>query len=324
MSSGLMTFLALVFGTVFLLMQGLVIPVFGEGAKARKRLKKKLGEIERATGEESYSSLLREKYLRRLRPWERALEELPAMEDLGARIEQAGHQYLAHRVAFLSLVLGIVAGAVAWYLSNMVAVAFLAAIIVGYLPILKVNRDRTKRLALFEEQLPDALDTMTRALKAGHPFPATLKMIAEDMEDPIAHEFELTFGDINYGNDVRRAMLGLLNRVPSITLTALVTSVLVQRETGGNLAEVLQRISAVVRGRFRFHRKVKTLSAEGRVSAQILAIVPIILFGAIHVSTPGYMPMLLEDERGHSMLIYAFCSAVIGVLWIRKLLRVEV
>ena len=126
----------------------------------------------------------------------------------------------------------------------------------------------------FEEQLPDAIDTMTRALRAGHPFPAALKMIGDEFDDPVAAEFDLTFGDINYGNDVRRAMLGLLSRIPTVTVMALVTAVLVQKESGGNLAEILERISAVIRGRFKLYRKIKTLSAEGRMSAWVLAMVP--------------------------------------------------
>jgi tight adherence protein B len=149
-------------------------------------------------------------------------------------------------------------------------------------------------------------------------------MIAEDMDDPIAKEFELTFGDINYGNDLRRAMLGLLHRVPSVTMMALVTSVLVQKETGGNLAEILKQISAVIRGRFRFHRKVKTLSAEGRMSAWVLALVPLTLFATISVTSPDYLPILVDDPRGQKMIIYGAISGVLGIMWIRRILRIEV
>lgn len=324
MSTGLTIFILLVFATVFFLMQGLVVPVFGEGAKARKHLLKKLTEIEHGSDQESYSSLLREKYLRKLSPWERTLESLPAMEVLGERIEQAGHKYLAYRVVLLAVAMAVAAAFVAWGYTRLIYAPPLAALMCGYLPFMKITRDRAARLALFEEQLPDAIDTMTRALKAGHPFSQTLKLISEDMDDPLAGEFELTFGDINYGNDVRRAMLGLLKRVPSMTLMALVTSVLVQKETGGNLAEILDRISGVLRGRFRFHRKVKTLSAEGRMSAWVLAVIPLGLFAALHITSPDYLPMLVEDPRGQKMIIAGFILSCIGIMWIRKLLRIEV
>jgi tight adherence protein B len=324
MSSGMTIFVALIFGTVFLLMQGLVVPVFGESAKTRKRLLKKLNQIQAATEGEAYSSLLREKYLRRLSPWERQLERLPVMEALAAKIEQAGKKYLAYRVVLLAVILGIVAAVVAWTTTRMVFAPVIAGAVAAYMPFLVISHLRAKRMAKIEEQVPDAVDTMTRALRAGHPFNATLRMIAEDLEDPIAGEFNLTFGDINYGNDLRRAMLGLLSRVPSVTMMALVTSVLVQKETGGNLAEILKQISEVVRGRFKLHRKVKTLSAEGRMSAWVLALVPIILFAVISVTTPDYLPVLVNDPRGHKMIIYGLISGVLGVLWIRKILRIEV
>ena len=176
----------------------------------------------------------------------------------------------------------------------------------------------------FEEQLPDAIDSMKRALRAGHPFSAAIKLVSEDMDDPVAREFELTFADINYGNDMRRAMLGLLQRMPSVTVMALVTSVLVQKETGGNLAEILEQISRVIRSRFRFQRKVRTLSAEGRLSAWILAMVPFVLFVVISFTTPTYLPVLLEDPIGRKLIGVGFTLGVIGIYWIRNVIRVDV
>jgi tight adherence protein B len=189
---------------------------------------------------------------------------------------------------------------------------------------MRIATKRKNRMALFEEQLPDAIETMTRALRAGHPFPAALKMIGDEFDDPIAGEFELTFGDINYGNDVRRAMLGLLSRIPTVTVMALVTAVLVQKESGGNLAEILERISAVIRGRFKLYRKIKTLSAEGRMSAWVLAMVPLGLFVVLMITTPDYLPSLVDDERGLKMIMASIVSATIGIYWIRNILRIEV
>ncbi|NIL94130.1 MAG: secretion system protein [Woeseiaceae bacterium] len=324
MSSGAQIFIVMVFVTVVLLMQGLVVPVFGESAKARKRLKKRIEEIEGASADDALSSLLREKYLRRLSPIERRLESLPMMEGLAKRIEQAGHKILAYRLVLISLVIGLVTLVVSWVYFRMPIAASALAFIGAYIPFMKISMDRTKRMAAFEEQLPDAIDTMKRALRAGHPLSAALKFVADELDDPVATEFELTFGDINYGNDVRRAMLGLLGRVPSVTVMALVTSILVQKETGGNLAEILQNISAVIRGRFKFQRKVKTYSAEGRMSAWVLAMVPLVLFVALWFLTPGYLPTLIEDEGGQKMIVYGFISGVVGIFWIRKILRIEV
>jgi len=324
MSNGMLIFIGLIFVTVFLLVQGLAIPVFGESAQARKRLKKKLGEIQSASTDGEFSSLLREKYLRKLAPWERQLENMPSMERLAETIEQSGNKFLAYRVVLLSIVLGIAAAIISWFLVRIWYVPIVAGLIVAYQPFMKISMDRTKRLALFEEQLPDGIETMTRALRAGHPFSAALKMIGDDFENPIAEEFELTFGDINYGNDVRRAMLGLLGRIPTVTVMALVTAVLVQKESGGNLAEILERISTVIRGRFQLQRKVKTLSAEGRMSAWVLAMVPLGLFVVLTITSPDYLPVLLDDARGQKMIVGSLISGSIGIFWIRRILRIEV
>jgi tight adherence protein B len=143
------------------------------------------------------------------------------------------------------------------------------------------------------------------------------------MQPPIAHEFELTFADVNYGNDLRQALLGMLLRVPSSNLMAVVTAVLIQKETGGNLAEIFERIAQVIRSRFRFGRRVRTLSAEGRLSAWILAMVPIILFGVLWILSPTYLPPLLHDPTGQKMVGFACVMLVVGVLWMRKIIRID-
>ena len=317
-------FIIMIFVTVFLLAQGLVVPVFGESARARKRLKQRLKQLDRDDDELNYSSLVREKHLRKLSSLERMLEELPFLTSLGSTIEQAGYSMLAYRLILLSAALAVTAGTLTWVFLRLPIPSIALAVLAFSVPILKVRFDRNKRIAKFEEQLPDAIDIMRRALKAGHPFSSTLKLVAQDMDEPIAKEFEVTFNDISYGNNTRRAMLNLLTRMPSVTVMALVTSILVQKETGGNLAEVLEQIAKVVRGRFRFHRKVKTFTAEGRMSAWVLALVPLILFAAIWVTNPDYLPMLTEDPRGQKLIMYAFVSGAVGVLWIRRTIRIEV
>ena len=322
--NGSTIFVILIFVTVLLLFQGMVIPVFGESARARKRLKKRLESIEFSDGEPSYQSLLRSKYLKKLSPLERFLESFESMESLAKLIEQSGNNIMAYRLVGLSVILGVVGGYGTWLFTRVPAAAILGVAFFAAIPIMKIRYDRTSRLAKFEEQLPDAIDLMKRALRAGHPFTATLKLVATDMDKPIAEEFEMTFNDISYGSDVRRAMLGLLERVPSISVMALVTSILVQKESGGNLAEVLEQIAKVIRGRFKFYRKVRTLTAEGRMSAWVLLLVPLFLFATIWVTTPTYLPILVTDPRGHNMIIYGCISGVLGIAWIRRIIRIEV
>ncbi len=323
MSSGLLVFLGLLAGAVFLLSQALFVPAFGTDARMQRLLRRKLHQIGAFEAHSEVSLLLRQKYLQQLSPLERRLESLPLMERLARFIEQSGRTILAHRLVLLAVLLGVAAFVLVLGAYPNWLVALLAAGMAGAIPFVVIYRDRQARLAKFEEQLPDAVDIMKRALRAGHPFNSCLKLVADDMEPPIAREFELTFADVNYGNDLRQALLGMLARVPSSNLMAVVTAVLIQKESGGNLAEIFDRISQVIRARFRFGRRVRTLSAEGRLSAWILALVPIALFAVIWIMTPEYLPPLLHDPLGQKMIVGACILLVAGVLWMRKIIRIE-
>jgi tight adherence protein B len=317
-------FLVMVFISVFLLVYSFVVPVFGAERQAAKRLKKRLREMALHERRQSAAAMLREKYLRELSPLERWLEALPGMERLALSIEQSGRQTPAYRVVLTAAVLGAGAGWLAFVLLHQPVLAMLAAAIGFLVPFFQISIQRSKRIARFEEQLPEALDVMVRSLKAGHPFSGTLQMVSEEMDDPIAKEFGITFADINYGLDVKQAFMNLLERIPNMTLMTLVTAVVVQRETGGNLAETLSNISGVIRGRFRFSRRVKTLSAEGRMSAWILAMIPFLLFIVIMLTTPSYLPILMQEPAGLKIVAVSFFLQVIGILWLRRILRIEV
>ncbi|TBW34356.1 type II secretion system F family protein [Azotobacter chroococcum] len=322
-SEYILAFLGMVFAAVFLLSQGLVVPVFGEAGKVRKRIRSRLDMLEQASGLPNMQTVLRQKYLKRLSPLEAALEQWPFMESLAQTIEQAGHEYRAYRVLLLGVVLAVGAALLLWMLTQLWWAA-LIGLLAFFLPLLKISGDRARRFAAFEEGLPDALDAMCRALRAGHPFNETLRLVAEEHKGPVAQEFGQTFADINYGNDVRRAMLGLLERVPSMTVMMLVTTILIHRETGGNLTEVLERLSRLIRGRFRFQRKVKTLSAEGRMSAWILVAIPFVLSIMILITSPEYLPMLVKDPFGQKLIMAAFVAMLLGIFWIRKIIRIQV
>jgi tight adherence protein B len=324
MRDGLWIFVLLVFFTVVLLLQGTVVPVFSESRKMSKRIHARLQRVADASAGPEFTSLLREKYLRDLSALERSLESLPGMERLAWILEQSGMRILAYRLVLLSFALSIAGAVVAWIATRWWPTVLAGALVAMALPFCVVLRTRAQRFARFEEQMPDAIDMIQRALKAGHPFGQCLKLVAEDMIDPIGSEFELTFADLSYGNDPRRALFGLLQRVPSVSVSALITAVIVQRETGGNLAENLAKISTVIRGRFRFQRRVKTLSAEGRMSGMILALTPLGLFGALWLMHPEYVGRLVNHPKGPTLIGAAVIMSVIGILWIRKLVRIEV
>jgi tight adherence protein B len=309
---------------VSLLVWNLVIPVFGAERQAAKRLKKRLRHVAESENRPSAAGMLRDKYLDNLGPLGRRLESLPGMERLAMMIEQSGRETPAHRLMLLVLVIGTISGITAWYFTNNLYIGLAVALVAAPLPLMKISFDRAKRMAKFEEQLPEAMDIMVRALKAGHPFAETLRLVSEEMDQPIAKEFGITFADINYGLDIKQAFLNLLERVPNITLMTVVTAVIVQRETGGNLAETLSNISSVVRGRFRFQRKVRTLSAEGRMSAWVLVLIPFTLFLGLMVTSPTYLPILIQSPLGMKIIAVAFTLVIIGIFWLRRIIRIDV
>jgi len=315
-------FLGVVFAAVFVLMLGLTSPASGS-ARMQRTLRRRLDTIG-AAAQQDVASLLREKYLTSLTPAERRLEELPLMENLAKMSEQAGKPSPGYKVVFTSLLLAAVIGFVCGALLRNAFIGLAGAAVGLLIPYMRLSMLRQRRLNAIEEQLPDAIDVIKRALRAGHPFNSAIKLVADDMDGPIAEEFGLMFTDLNYGSDVRRALLGLLNRVPSVTVMAMVTSVLVQRETGGNLAEILDQIAKVVRGRFKLGRRVRSLAAEGKMSAWVLAMVPVALVGLMSITSPNYLPILLTDPLGHKLLYGAGTLGILGVLWIRKLIRIEV
>ncbi|MBR9867019.1 MAG: type II secretion system F family protein [Oceanospirillales bacterium] len=324
MSDQFMIFGAMVFAAVFLLMMGLTIPVFGEDRQARKRLQKRIHELAPDADTTVITSLLRKKYLKSLSPLERTLETLPGMESLADLLEKADYKYRAYQVVFGIIALTLAGIVIAWVLTRNPVIIAVAGFACVFLPFFKIMQAKHKRIAIFEEQLPDAIDIMKRALRAGHPFSESLHLVADEMEGPVGQEFRITFADLNYGNDLRRAMLGMLHRVPSIPVMALVSSILIQKETGGNLAEILDQIGKVIRSRFKFQRRVKTLSAEGRMSAWILALVPFVLVIVVSWTNPKYLPMLIENPSGIKLVTYAFIAMLIGIYWIRRILRIEV
>ncbi|WP_168013232.1 type II secretion system F family protein [Halomonas salinarum] len=307
----------------FLLMQSFLVPAFGENRKTRKRLKKRLRSMK--GGERSDQvSLVRRKYLRELSPLERALEALPGMAHIERLVEQAGKETPAYRIVLLSVCLGGMVGVVGAYLLPLPAMGVLVGLLVASIPFMQLRIARNRRLIKFEEQLPDALVIMARALRAGHPFSDAMHLVADEMSEPLAGEFRITFMEINYGGEVRTAMRGLLERVESVTVMVFVTSVLIQKETGGNLAELLDGLAKVIRDRFRFHRNVRTLSAQGRMAAWILSLLPFGLAGVLSITSPDFIPMLTENPTGRQLVLVAFVLIVIGILWMRRVVRIDV
>ncbi len=320
----LLIFLAVVFCAVFLLTQSIALPAFGTGRQERNRLKQRLGILAEGCQTEQQIFLIRKKHLKKLSPLEKSIESLPGMLRLESIIERSGHEFPAYRLILLSLLLGLSGGYLAWMLSHQWLAVLFGTAILGGLPVMKLKSDLAKRFARFEEQLPEALDAMARALTAGYPFNETLLLVAKDMDDPIASEFRIVFDEMNYGVDMRLALNSLVDRVPSMSLMAIVTTIIVQRESGGNLAESFANITRLIRGRFRFQRRVLTLTAEARLSAWVLSLLPFIIVAVFSIIDPDYLVPLLYEPLGHKLILVGLVFLAIGILWIRKIISIEI
>ncbi|MFT5511173.1 MAG: tight adherence protein B [Hyphomicrobiaceae bacterium] len=318
-----MMFLGLVFGTAFLLSQVFMTSTFGENRQARQRVRQRVAEV---AGEEDAKSisLLKEEYLQSLSPWEAKLESLPGMENLRKILRQAGKRSCAYLVVLQSIGLAVVSGALITYFSKEVIYGVLGGMALSYAPFLLISKQRRTRLERFQEQFPEALDTMSRAMRAGHPYNMSLKYVSEELGSPISEEFGIMFTDVNYGGDHRRALLNLLERVPSVTVMAFVTAVLIQRDTGGDLTGLLSKLAGTVRARFKFQRTIQTMTAAGRLSGWILSLEPFALFAILWMTSPAYIEVMFTDPRGPPMLALTLGIIFVGALWIRKIITVDV
>ncbi len=316
-------FMIIVFVAIILLAASVIVPTVGRDAKASRNLRRRINNFNTGTYS-SINSLLREKYLHELSPLEQKLENLPGMEALARSIDQAGKKILAYRMVLRALSISFLITLIGYLISLSVQSLVIIALLAFVAPIYSISIIRDKRIAKFEQQLPEALDIMTRALQAGHPFLETFKLIGEEMTDPISTEFSRLFTDINYGTPLKNAFINLIGRVPSVSLNALATAVIIQQESGGRMSEILDKISNVIRSRFRLERKVKSLSAEGRMSAWVLILLPFALAGVMSLNNPNYIPDLLQHPSGSEMVTWAGILMCVGILWIKKIISIRV
>lgn len=203
-------------------------------------------------------------------------------------------------------------------------IVLVAGLLFGLIPIGIVAWLRTRRLRRFEEHFPDALDLLGRAVRAGHAFTTGLEMIAKEAAEPISGEFRTAFDEQNFGLPLRDALLNLTDRVPLIDVRFFVTALLIQKETGGNLAEILDGLAHVIRDRFRIYREVRTRTAQGRLTAGILIALPPFMMAALAVLNPSYIGILFDDPKGVTVLTVAALLQVVGtgILW--KIIHIEV
>ncbi|SOZ37182.1 type II secretion system F family protein [Cupriavidus neocaledonicus] len=325
MSTIFYAFGILLFVAVVLCVEGIYLWWNNVHGPAARRIEARLRALS-AGGQVSAErlSILKKRMLSESPRMERLLMSVPRIGMLDRWLEQSGSTWsVAQLLGYCGLVV-LCTVALVPLLPVPLPLMLAGAALAGILPVLHVIRLRQKRLKKLEAQLPDAVDMISRALRAGHAFSGALGMVGEEMKAPIGPEFRTTFEEINYGVALDEAMTNLAMRVPVNDLRYFVIAVLIQRESGGNLAEILDTIGNLVRERLKLFDKIRVLSAEGRLSAWILGLLPFCTAGLVMVVNPGFMRVLWQDPIGLQMVGGALFSMSMGVLWMRKIIRIRV
>ena len=317
-SAGLI-FVAVALGTVSL-------ALFLELAQERTRQRKVLDQLRSfdETLTEGGQGLFRGATAARSRLLQGLAAKTPAFADIELMLQQTGSAWSMEVFLLVSVGLSAALGISTLILTRFWPVAVLAAAFGAILPYLRFRGVRNKRLNAFEAGLPEAIDLMGRAIRAGHPLSSGLKMVADETQEPIAGELRRTFEEQRFGLPFDDAMIAMADRVTLIDVRILVTAILIQREVGGNLAEVLDNLATVIRARFTIRRQLRTYTAQGRISGYVLAVLPIAVGTIIYLLNPGYMKVLFTDTVGQFMLVTAAVMQIIGYMWIRKIVNIEI
>lgn len=290
-----------------------------------QRLKQRLADLARGetAGEQEAPDILRTDALSRI-PWlDRLLRKFDLARDLQRLIEQSGMSVTVAQLMLIMLVLGEVALVVSLQLDNPF-IGVIGFLFFGSLPLLYVLHRRSRRMRRFSEQFPDAIDMMVSALRAGHALARAMQLVAMEAPEPIRSEFRKTFEEQNLGLPMREALVNLANRVNNVDLRLFITAVVIQRETGGNLTEILTKISKTIRARFALLGQIRVYTAQARFTAWVLGVLPVAVGLVIYAITPEYIKFLFVDRAGRVMLGFAVFLEVMGFLTIRRIVGMKV
>lgn len=251
------------------------------------------------------------------------LSSLDFVTTLERMIRQADVDVTVSRLLFFSLIAGLMAFFATYTIADVVF-AVIFGTIAAVVPTMHIARKRRKRMQKFNAQLPDTLDLLSRSLAVGHAFSESLNQVASEMPDPIATEFRITFEEQKLGLSTTVALARLAERVPLLDLQICITAMNIQRETGGNLAEILEKVAQTIRERFKLVEDFRTMTTSARGSAWILCALPFVVVFLMYSINPEYMNVLVNDPRGHYVLGAAAVLQILGMLTIRKILDIKV
>lgn len=305
----------------------LFVWMFFEKGSTQEIVRRRLEAVQKTErrGEQSLAiDLLRDEMLSGVPAIHRVLLHWAWPSRLRDFLSQAGLEMKPAKLLTISGFVAIFSALVVSIFLPHLPIVLFVAVVTAFAPIGIVAFKRGRRLRAFEERFPEALDLLGRAVRAGHAFTTGLEMIAKESAEPIAGEFRTAFDEQNFGLPLRDALMNLTDRVPLIDVRFFVTALLIQKETGGNLAEILDGLAHVIRDRFRIYREVRTRTAQGRLTAGILIALPPLMMAALSVLNPGYVSVLFTDPKGVTFLTIAAVLQLIGsaILW--KIIHIEV
>jgi tight adherence protein B len=314
---------------VFVVVSGLVIGAFYglqqlPGYLASRRLDRRLREVSRPLGTDlpDTPSFITEVKKGPLPAIDRALGG--ANSSLATLIEQSGVQTTPSAIMLMMVLAALASGILCMLFIKVPIFWIIAALGGSFFPYIWLRYKRTQRLKKFEEQFPEALDLLSRAIRAGHAFQTAMGMVADEMPAPVGVEFKKAFEQQNFGLPLRDVLDQMAERVPILDVKFFVTAVTIQRETGGNLAEILDNLAHVVRERFKILRQVRVHTAHGRFTGYVLLALPASLAIALTFINPEHMNLLFTERMGQMMILGAIVMQCAGFLWIKKIIKIEV
>jgi tight adherence protein B len=290
----------------------------------RRKIRKRLQNIVVDEVEKQHYDILQKRTLSDVSFLDKVLTLMPGVQSLDRLIQQANSSYSAGFFILLSLFLVLTTILSVFVFSKNIAFAMLVAPLTGLFPIFLLYWKKKKRIAKFQKQLPEALELVARALKAGHAFTSGVKLAADEFDDPLGPEFEDTLDQINFGVSVPDALKNLAARIDCPELRFFVVSVILQRETGGNLAEIIESLARLIRERFKFDGKVRVLAAEGKLSAVILVALPFVIAILLRLINPAYMQTLFAEEGGRLAVGAALILMMMGIVIIKAMVKIKV
>jgi tight adherence protein B len=274
--------------------------------------------------EDGAAEFLKQTILSEIKWLNKLLEGWGTAHKISLLLAQAESSWSVSTVLFASALLGLMGFSIVRFWIVDLIPGLIAGILAVALPILVLRAKRARRLTKFNQKLPDALDLIARALRAGHSIGAAIEIVAEEGVEPLRSEFGEVYKQQNFGIPQRDALLQLGRRVPSADLQIVITAMLVQKETGGNLVDILDRTTAVLRDRVRIQGELRIHTAQGRLTGWILCLLPVVMFCLISVANPGYTDVLIHDPVGRKLTYTGIGMMVMGGLLIRKIVRIKV